>query len=65
MHKHQCIKDFPIFCPTDWNIDLLPFDNPVKIPVLKTYLTPDNNTNKEIIRIRNFKEANFKTHYPP
>ena len=65
MHEYQCIKDFPIFCPKDWNIDLLPFGNPVKIPELKTYLTPNNNTIKEIMRIRNFKEPNFKTHYPP
>lgn len=65
MHKYQRIKDFPIFSPIDWNIDLLPFDNPVKIPELKTYLTPNNNTIKEIIRIRSFKESNFKTHYPP
>jgi hypothetical protein len=65
MHKHQCIKDFPIFCPIDWNVVLLQFDNPVKTPELKTCLTPNNNTINEIIRIRSFKEENFKTLYPP
>jgi hypothetical protein len=65
MHKCQFIKDFPIFCPKDWNIDLVPPDNPVNIPESKTYLTPNNNTIKEMIRIRSFKESNFKTRYPP
>ena len=65
MHKYQCIKDFPIFSPIDWNICLLPFDNPAKIPELKTYLIPKNNTIKEIIRIRSFKGSNFKTLIPP
>jgi len=64
MHKYQCVKDFPIFCPIDWNIDPLPFDTPGKIPESRIYLTPNNNTIKEIIRIRSFKEENFKTLYP-
>ena len=62
---YQLIKDLPIFSPIDWNIDLLPSDNPVKIPELRIYMTPNNNTIKEMIRIRSFKGSNFKTHYPP
>jgi hypothetical protein len=62
---YQLIKDFPIFSPIDWNIDLLPSDNPVKIPELRIYMTPNNNTIKEIMKIRSFKGSNFKTRYPP
>ena len=62
---YQLIKDLPIFSPIDWNIDLLPSDNPVKIPELRIYMTPNNNTIKEIMKIRSFKGSNFKTRHPP
>ena len=63
-HKYQCIKDFPIFCPIDWYIGLLPFNDQAKIPESRIYLTPNNNTIKEIMRIKSFKESNFKTPCP-